>query len=141
MKVSDAQIARTARSEGFSAHAYSDHKGDSIGFGHRILPGESFPNGVTQLEAMGLLSQDMDKVAVVLNELVPLDCTQNQYDSLADFGFNEGTNALRLLLSHGWYQVPIQILRWKYAKDKDGNEIEIPNLLARRQEELELWKA
>lgn len=136
MKVSDAQIARTARSEGFSAHAYDDHGGRSIGYGHRILPGENFPDGVTQIEATVLLNQDLQKVAQAATPMVPSRCTQSQFDALCDFGFNLGIGALKTMLGHGWQSVPEQILRWDHA----GGVVS-KGLLERREQELSIWNA
>ena len=48
--------------EGFSPTVTGDTGGkQEIGYGHDLLPGESFPNGISQDDAVQLLSQDVSK--------------------------------------------------------------------------------
>lgn len=120
--------------EGLCLQAYQDIVGvETIGYGHRILPTESFPNGITQAQAYTILESDVSKVEAALNGL-NLALNQNQFDALIDFGFNLGVGSLKTMLSHGLAQVPTQILRWDHA----GTQV-VPGLLRRRQQELVLW--
>ena len=147
MNISQAGVQFIASNEGYAAHVYNDAGKQAIGYGHDLLPGESFPNGVTQQEALDILGRDCAKVdeamqVMVEHGLIPADVTQGQWDALADFGYNEGIAALRMLLSHGWSQIPVQIVRWFYMRDKDGNLVASDGpsgLLARRQKELAMW--
>ena len=84
----------------------------TIGIGHKLLPGESFPDGITQDQAQTMLAHDLTFVQNALTVIAPASCTQNQWDALCDFGFNLGVGALKTLLAHGWDQVPTQLLRW-----------------------------
>ena len=136
MNISPEGIAFIERNEGYvaHAHAYADAGGQSIGFGHKILPGEDFPHGVTREQAEAILREDVTKVETVLAHLVPPDCTQGQWDALCDFGYNLGTAALRTMLAHGWDQVTTQMLRWSNI----GQELSL-GLLARRKAEVAMF--
>lgn len=140
MNISQAAIQFTAQNEGFVNHEYADVDGMSIGFGHHLLPGESFPNGITRDEAMDLLGKDYasvdDSMARMQAEgLIPQSCTQNQWDALGDFAFNLGAGSLRTMLGHGWDDIPNQILKWCHA-----NGAQSPGLLARREKELAMYQ-
>ena len=142
MTISDAGLKFISENEGFQAHVYKDTAGfPTIGYGHKLLPGESFPNGITEDEALALLRMDCAKVESAMahcahEELIPADCTQNQYDALADFAFNLGPGRLYTLLQHGWEDVPTRILEWHFAGGKPSS-----GLLARRERELALFQS
>jgi len=121
--------------EGFSAHVYADAGHQAIGYGHDLLPGESYPNGIDEAHAEFLLSADVAKAENALNPLIPEDCTQNQFDALVDFTYNLGAGAVKEMLAHGWSAVPTQIVRWDHA----GGQV-LPGLLERRQKELALFQ-
>ena len=139
MNISQAGVQFIASNEGYAAHVYNDAGKQAIGYGHDLLPGESFPDGVTQQEALDILGRDCAKVdeamqVMVEHGLIPADVTQGQWDALADFAFNMGPQALRVMLGHGWNQVPTEILRWGFVA-----HVKNAGLLARRQKELALW--
>ncbi len=136
MKTSQAGLDFIQANEGCVLHVYNDVAGKpTIGVGHLLQSGESYPDGVTEAQAMGLLAADVGIVENHLQVYLPSDCTQNQFDALIDFGFNLGCGALETMLGHGWDQVPTQILRW----DKAGGQV-VPGLAARRQRELILFQ-
>jgi lysozyme len=74
---------------------------------------------------------------------VPVD--QGQWDALVSWFYNLKlteilSSTLLEDLNAGHYDdAGLQLLRWRYAKDANGNEVEEPGLLARRIEELGLW--
>lgn len=109
-----------------------------IGYGHDLLPGETYPNGIDEHYAETLLYDDVQKWQTVLDALIPESCTQNQYDALIDFTHECGLGALRQLLSHGWEQVPIQLKRWVFAHVK-GHLMELASMVERRQKEITLF--
>jgi len=132
-------LALLKEHEGFRAHVYRDSAGHpTIGYGHKLLPGESFPNGITQEQALQLLAKDTEiaRRAIQTNVKVPL--TQNQFDALTSLVFNIGTGAfvrstLLKLLNQGFYQAASeQFLAWKFAGG-------VPILLGRRQKEKALF--
>jgi len=134
MQISPEGIALIEENEGFEPHVYSDNGKQAIGFGHDLLLGESFPDGITEEEASALLDKDLALVEITLAGIVPKSCTQNQWDALCDFGYNLGVGALKTMLGHGWDFVPDQIIRWNHE-----NGVVSPGLTERRQKELELF--
>lgn len=138
MQISPAGTLFIEKNEGFEAQVYNDNGKQAIGYGHDLLPDESFPNGVTEEAAGAILDQDLALVEIVLSGIVPKICTQNQWDALCDFGYNDGVGALRMMLAHGWDQVPTQIMRWDHDK-KDGVEVVDPDLENRRAAEVALF--
>jgi len=82
----------TAGWEGLRLKVYLDVVGiPTIGYGHVLLPGESFPNGITKVEAVELLRKDMSKAEKAINDWVNVPLTQNQFDALCSLVFNIGT--------------------------------------------------
>jgi lysozyme len=141
VQISPNGIAFIEANEGFSATVYNDTAGNAtIGYGHKLEVGESFPNPITQEEAQQLLLGDLALVELTLAQLVPPSCTQSQFDALCDFGFNLGCVALKTMLGHGWEFVPLQIPRWDFEK-VNGVEQQSPALEARRQREVALFNS
>lgn len=140
MTTSEKGIAFIKQAEGFSAHLYGDNGRQAIGFGHDLLPGESFPSSISVSEAETILRADLaHRFEPVLDEWISdnhITPTQNQYDALIDFAYNLGPESLKMMLSHGWNQVPEQLPRW----DHSGGVVNA-GLAARRQAELEMWES
>jgi lysozyme len=133
MQTSQRGLALIMGNEGFSATVYPDAGQEAIGYGHDLLPGESYPEGITREEARALLAQDVGKVENAVNSLGwPLN--QNQFDALIDFGFNLGIGALQTLCGHGIENVPEQIPRWNHCEG-----VVSAALTARRASEVALW--
>jgi len=116
---------------------YDDNGKPCIGYGHDLLSGESFPHGITQPQAEALLIKDVEKLYPVLGKLA---LTQNQFDSLCDFGFNLGGGDLVKMLSHGLKWAPVKMPLYHY-KEVDGKMVSDPGLVARRAEEVKLFKS
>jgi len=140
MQISPAGIAFIESNEGFAAQAYSDNGKPAIGYGHDITLGESFPDGITREAAAALLVHDLDLVELLLTQTVPPSCTQNQWDALCDSGYNLGVGALKMMLSHGWEQVPAQIPLWCHERI-DGVERVNAGLQARRAAEVQMFNS
>ena len=89
------------RSEGFRSRQYLDAAGfATIGFGHRVVPPESFPNGITEEHGVALLITDVKQAEHAVTRLVHVSLTQGQFDALVDFCFNlEQAGWLRPLCS------------------------------------------
>lgn len=134
MKTSPNGFALIEKFEGFSHFAYRDIAGNwTIGFGHKLLPGESFPQGITQDAALALLQKDVQVAESAVNRLAP-QANQNQFDALVDFAYECGTGALQMMLGHGWDHAPEQMPRWNHAAGKVSD-----GLTRRRAAELELF--
>ena len=141
MQLSDAGLDLVKRSEGFRSHTYLDVNGfPTIGYGHRVLPSESFPGGITETQAADLLASDLRVAEQDVVRLVKVSLTQGQFDALVDFCFNLGgerlaSSTLLKVLNGGRYQDAVeQLLRWDLA----GGQVNA-GLKARRQAECALW--
>jgi lysozyme len=142
MQFSEAGLRLLKRFEGFRSQTYLDVAGlPTIGYGHRLLAGESFPNGIPEPDASNLLAADVRAAELAVNRLVKAQLTHSQYDALVDFVYNLGEGRLAgstLLkeLNLGNYQAAgQQLLRWDHA----GGE-EVAGLKSRREAEFELWR-
>lgn len=75
--------------EGEVLTAYQDQRGIwTIGYGHTsgVHPGMS----ITQEQAEAFLAADVQTAATCVNQVVTVQLTQPQFDSLVDFVFNVG---------------------------------------------------
>jgi lysozyme len=141
MQFSAAGLELLKRSEGFRSRTYLDVAGfPTIGYGHRLLHPESFPKGVTEEQAAGILISDVRDAEQAVQRLIKVPLTQGQFDALVDFCFNLGQGKLAestLLkeLNAGQYDAAAeQLLRWDHA----GSE-ECSALKARREAEFEFF--
>lgn len=142
MQLSAQGLDLIKRFEGFRSHAYTDVAGlSTIGYGHRIVPPESFPNGVTEPQADAILASDVSDVERSVNQLVRVALTQGQYDALVDFCFNlgagrlAGSSLLRELNAGRYNDAAEQLLLWDHV----GGKINL-GLKARREADLRLWR-
>jgi lysozyme len=143
MKFSTAGMGLLKRSEGFRSRVYLDVAGiPTIGYGHRLLHMQSFPDGIDEPQASALLACDVRDAEQAVERLVKVSLTQGQFDALVDFCFNLGagrlaTSTLLKCLNTGRPDDAVeQLLRWDHA---GGQELE--SLKARREAEAELWRS
>jgi lysozyme len=129
-------------SEGSRNRVYRDENGlATIGYGHRLLHTETFPNGIDEPHASALLALDVCAAEEAVQRLVKVPLTQGQFDALVDFCFNLGPGRLAassLLedLNAGKYdEAARQLLLWDHAAGR-----EIAALKARREAEATLWR-
>ena len=122
MKFSAAGMELLKKSEGFRNRVYLDVAGfPTIGYGHRLLHPDSFPNGIDEPQAANLLACDVRDAEQAVQRLVKVPLTQGQFDALVDFTFNLGAGRLAastLLksLNAGRYDdAAEQLLRWDHA--------------------------
>jgi lysozyme len=143
MQLSAAGLDLIKRSEGFRNLMYLDVAGiPTIGYGHRLLAHESYPDGITEMRATELLAKDVRKAEQAVGRLVKVVLTQGQFDALTDFCFNLGavrltSSTLLKTLDGGRYEAAReQLLRWDLA----GGEVNA-GLKTRREAEFQLWGA
>jgi lysozyme len=143
MQLSAEGLDLIKRSEGFRNQVYRDVAGfPTIGYGHRITRGESFPEGIGEPQAAAILANDVRVAEQAVARLVRVTLTQGQFDALVDFCFNLGAGRLAsstLLreLNAGRYEAAAeQLLAWDHA----GGEVNA-GLKARREAEFRLWTA
>jgi len=95
MKTSQNGLQFIANWEGEVDHVYKDIAGiPTIGIGHVVRPGESFPNGITHDQALAILGQDVATAEGAVNKDVTYTMSQNMFDALVSFTFNCGTGSL-----------------------------------------------
>lgn len=141
MQLSTEGLELIKRSEGFRGQCYLDVAGfPSIGYGHRLLPHESFPNGIGEAEAVNILTVDVRQAEEAVGRLVKVGLTQGQFDALTDFCFNLGagrlaSSTLLKALNAGRHDAAReQLLLWDLAAGKVNS-----GLRARREAESKLW--
>ena len=145
MKTSPAGLEFITRQEGCVLHVYKDQVGVlTVGVGHALRPGESFPDGITHDEALTLLAADVSTCECAVNAFVDVPITQNQFDALVDFTFNCGAGALHVssvlakLNAGDVTGAADALLLWDKGK-VGGQLVELPVLLSRRKAERELF--
>lgn len=145
MKTSQNGLSFIARWEGEVDHVYNDIAGiPTIGVGHVVKPGESFPSSITHDRAMDLLSLDVVTAESQVNNHVTAELTQNQFDALTSFTFNVGSGALARsstlkLLNQGNVQGAADaLLLWDKASI-GGKLQSVPGLHRRRESERRLF--
>lgn len=146
MKVSDAGRAFIEQNEGCSLGAYWDVDAWSIGYGHHGA-GVSEGMQITREQADTLLSHDLVWVEAAITAAIAVPLTQNQFDALADFVYNEGAGALRTstlarLINFGVKdpdRIKMAFCMWEKVKNAGGDLIDDAGLLARRQAEATLF--
>ncbi len=141
MKLSAAGLELLKRSEGFRNRVYLDVAGiPTIGYGHRLLHPELFPNGIEEPQAANLLSSDVRDAEQAVGHMVKVPLSQGQFDALVDFVFNLGSgrlanSTLLKCLNQGRYDdAAEQLLLWDHGAGK-----ELPALKSRREAEVALW--
>jgi lysozyme len=141
MRLSTAGYELIKRSEGYRRYEYLDRVGlRTIGYGHRLLSTESFPNGVEEIYAESILGRDVERAELAVLRLVTVELTQGQFDALVDFVFNLGvgrlsTSTLLRDLNAGRYdEAADQLLRWDHCGAKENAALRI-----RRTAEFHLW--
>lgn len=145
MQTSAAGIKLIMRAEGFRARVYNDVSGyPTIGYGHKLLHPNGFPDGVDEAAAQQILACDLDDAEAAVEKLVKVPLTQGQFDALTDFVFNlggirlAGSTLLKLLNQRKYDEASLQLARWDHA-DIRGTQVELSALKARREAEYALW--
>ncbi len=151
MKLSAIGIQLIKNFEGLRLTAYRDTAGVwTIGYGStryhdgkQVKPGDKLASA-TQADALFSNTLSQYEEAVNLHVKVPL--TQNQFDALVSFTYNEGTNALktstllRKLNDNDYHGAADQLLVWnKVTNPQSGEKEESETLKARREKERALF--
>ena len=76
--------------EQFSATPYNDGPGQSVGYGHQILPTDNFTYPMSFATANQVFDSDMAKVENVINSTVTSPLNQDQVDAIGDFIYRIG---------------------------------------------------
>lgn len=142
MNMSGAGLALLQKCEGLRRSVYLDTAGlPTIGYGHKLRPGESFPEGLTDAQAEELLEADLDAAEDAVSRLVTVPLSQGQFDALVDFVFNlgegrlAGSTLLRDLNAGNYASAAGQLLLWDHV-----GHVEVEGLRLRRESEFNLFR-
>jgi GH24 family phage-related lysozyme (muramidase) len=145
--------------ESFVDRVYLDQLGKrTIGWGHLVARGETFPARITRAEGDALFDRDIAWVEAAINRLVTYPVTQRQFDVLASLVFNLGdvkfarSDLLRKLNAgdiggrHGRDGKDLAsysgaMREWAEFRmgEKDGRKIVVPELVKRRRDEIAVF--
>lgn len=137
--------------EGLYLRSYRDSTGKwTIGWGTTSDGGTGFKvrsgQEITRDKAEELLILELEYKAAIMDRMVRVPLTQNQYDGLLSFVYNIGTtkfknSTLLKKLNRGDYNgAGSQMLRWVKAKKAEtGLQVELRGLVRRRKAESELF--
>jgi lysozyme len=108
MELSDSGLKLIADIETFSPFPYPDADGQSVGFGHFILPTDQFSFPITEDFGYQLLHLDATSANATVNQYVNVPLSQDQHDALVSFVYNIGAgnfinSTLLRLLNKGDY--------------------------------------
>lgn len=141
MRLSPSGFQLITKFEGFRPVTYLDAAGlRTIGYGHKLLPGENFHDGLTESEARDLLARDAAAAEQAVTRFVRYPLTQGQFDALVDFVFNLGagrlsTSSLLRELNDGHIgAAALEFLKWDHCGGKENR-----GLKARREAEMRLF--
>ncbi len=137
--------------EGLRLTAYRDVAGFwTIGYGSTryhdgrpVKPGDKL---ASQAQADALFKNTLGQYENAVNQYVKVPLTQNQFDALVSFTYNEGTGALKdssllVKLNEGNYaEAAAHFLLWdKITDPRSGNKVICQTLVQRRKEESRLF--
>jgi lysozyme len=128
--------------------AYKDCCGKwTIGVGHLIMDQEKdlLMKTITEQQVNSLLEHDLVTCKNVIDNHVQVELTQNQFNALASFIFNEGQGAFlqSTLLKKINSKAPKEEIEFEFKRwDKavvNGHLVEVEGLLNRRLQEAQLY--
>jgi lysozyme len=129
--------------EGFRASVYDDGAGNpTIGYGHKLTPGESFPGGIDQGTANQLLQSDVSRAQAAVRAQVKVPLTDSQFGALVDWVFNLGpgnlhsSTMLQKLNAGDYAGAAAEMLRWNKVNGQESAGLE-----ARRADEVSMWNS
>jgi lysozyme len=151
MQLSNHGYAIIKNFEGLRLSAYRDAAGVwTIGYGStryhdgkQVKPGDQL---ASEVQADALFCNTMGQYENAVNEAVKVPLTQNQFDALVSFTYNEGTGALQgstllvKLNEKNYPETAAHFLAWdKITDPKTGNKIICDTLAQRRRKESQLF--
>jgi lysozyme len=151
MKLSDHGLAVIKNFEGLRLEAYRDVAGVwTIGYGSTryhdgklVKPGDKL---ASEVQANALFRNTLDQYEEAVNQHVKAPITQNQFDALVSFTYNEGTGALKessllaKLNEKNYAEAASHFLAWdKITDPKTGKKITCDTLVQRRKKESRLF--
>lgn len=145
METSNAGLQMIEGFEAYRGYPYKDIAGWwTWGYGHKRVGNEPMPTFISQPDAVALLRRDIAQYETAVNDNVKYPITQDQFDALVDFTYNlgvadfESSTLLKLLNSGDIAGAANEFPKWDHAR-VNGQEVEVPGLLARRMQERTLF--
>jgi lysozyme len=146
-RMSPQGLERIRQREAYVAKVYDDGIGNqTVGYGHMLRSGESFPGGLTVAQAQELFAKDVERIVSPVLDRIKVPLTQNQVDAIGSFVFNVGpgnfTRSILPNLNLGNHQGVIASM-FKYITGRNqrtGERVTLRGLRKRRQEEIALYK-
>lgn len=150
MKTNRAGRDLIKRFESFQPKPYTAPEQDgtderTIGYGHVILEGETFPEPLTEAQADDILAGDLARFELAVRNAVKALLTGNQFSALVSFVFNVGegqfkkSTLLKLVNTHNVTAAAKEFERWNHATVK-GKLVVLDGLTERRMAERELFE-
>ncbi|MFI5138212.1 MAG: lysozyme [Sphingobacteriales bacterium] len=151
MKLSENGFKIIKNFEGLRLNAYRDVAGVwTIGYGStRYHDGKTVKPGdklASDAQADALFQNTLGQYEEAVNRFVKVPLTQNQFDALTSFTYNEGTGALQestllvKLNEKNYIEAAAHFLVWNKITDpKTGKKVVCETLVQRRKEESQLF--
>jgi lysozyme len=147
--VSDNGLNLIQRYEKYSPTPYVDQNpSQTIGWGHKIRPGESFPSGIDIESAQKLFRSDVADAEAVVRDHARVPLNQNQYDALVSLAYNSGSKPFTPgqkfgdALNQGDYAEAVrQLGTLIHTRTKGGSVVVSNGLKRRRADEATLFNA
>ena len=147
-RMSPRGLERIRQREAYVARVYDDGVGNrTVGYGHMLRHGESFPQGLSMAEAEELFAKDVDRIVSPVLDRIKVPLTQNQVDAIGSFVFNVGpgnfSRSILPNLNRGDHEgVVASMFRFVTGRNqRTGERVTLRGLLKRRQEEVALYRA
>ena len=161
MNISEKGLRLLAEWEDEVLHVYKDKAGlPTVGIGHLLTRRElmanaiiingasvTLANGITERQALDLLTQDIAPAEAEVNDHVKIALTQDQFDALVIFTFNigaggfMGSTVLKDINAGLLDQVPAAMMMWdKITDPKTHQHVVCDGLVNRRNKEIALWE-
>jgi lysozyme len=149
LTTSQAGIDLITRWEAVILHEYICPAGKrTIGIGHVVLPGESFPPTITKEFAEQLLAKDLRHFEQAIYRNITVCLNPNQFDALVCFTYNVGEGGIKdkngltgvgkAVNESRFSDVPAALAEWSHAR-VNGQLVTLKGLLNRRKSEGELF--
>ncbi len=145
-RMSEEGLRRIRDDEAFISRVYDDGVGNqTVGYGHLLRPGESFPGGITDQRARELLATDVARIVNPALDRVTVPLTQNQVEALGSFIYNVGPgnfarSILPALNAGDFRRVMDQMADFVRGKNqRTGELVTLRGLQRRRNDEIALF--
>jgi lysozyme len=118
----------------------------TIGYGHMVAAGESFPSTMTEAQADSLFERDVSRIVNNALNQVHRPLTQNQVDALGSFIFNVGPgnfqrSVLPALNAGDHDRATAQMAEYSKGRNqRTGERTTLRGLVRRRVEEIALFR-